>query len=118
MQAGGTPPQLSDQAKNTESGSPALWEFVQKNALDEFKGVKILAMYLHDASLLHFSGKQVKSLEDLKGLKVRGPTRFGRVFDGTTEPAKKLTAAGGVFDTLSAAKYDRWVKATDSVNKE
>lgn len=209
--------ELPFMAKNAESGSPALWEFVQKNALDEFKGVKILAMHLHDGSLLHFSGKQVKSLEDLKGLKVRGPTRIGaqfltalgatpvqmplpqvpesvskgvidgamvpwegvppiklqeiakyhtdtaagaprmsntifviamneakymglpadvkkvidansglewskqigRVFDGTTEPAKKLAAAaGGVFDTLSAAEYDRWVKATDSVNKE
>ena len=45
--------------------------------------------------------------------------QIGKVFDGTTEPAKKLAAdAGGVFDTLSPAEYDRWVKATDSVNKE
>jgi TRAP-type C4-dicarboxylate transport system substrate-binding protein len=209
--------ELPFMARNAESGSPALYEFVQKNSLDEFKGVKVLAMHLHDGALLHFSNKPVKSLEDLKGLKVRGPTRIGaqfltalgatpvqmplpqvpesvskgvidgamvpwegvppiklqeiaryhtdtaagaprmsntifviamneakylslpadvrkviddnsglewskaigRTFDGTTEPAKKLAAAaGGVFDTLTQAEYDRWVKATDSVNKE
>ena len=73
-------------AKNAESGSQALWEYVQKNSLDEFKGVKlILAMHLHDGSLLHFPSKAVKTLEDLKGLKVRAPTRIG---------AKLLTALG------------------------
>jgi len=209
--------ELPFMAKNSETGSPALWDFVQKNSLDEFKGVKLLAMHLHDGSLLHFAGKPVKTLEDLKGLKVRGPTRIGakfltalgavpvqmplpqvpesvskgvidgamvpwegvppiklqeiakfhtdtaagaprmsntifviamneakynslppdlrkvidansglewskqigKVFDGTTEPAKKLAAAaGGVFDTLTPAEYERWVKATDGVNKD
>ncbi|MFO1314437.1 MAG: TRAP transporter substrate-binding protein [Burkholderiales bacterium] len=209
--------ELPFMAKNAETGSPALYEFVQKNSMDEFKGVKILAMHLHDGSLLHFAGKPVKTLEDLKGLKVRGPTRIGakfltalgatpvqmplpqvpesvskgvidgamvpwegvppiklqeiakfhtdtaagaprmsntifviamneakynslpadvkkvidansgldwskqigKAFDGTTEPAKKLaTAAGGVFDTLTPAEYDRWVKQTEGVNKE
>jgi len=209
--------ELPFMAKNAETGSPALWDYVQKNAMDEFKGVKILAMHLHDGSLLHFASKPVKTLDDIKGLKVRGPTRIGakfltalgatpvqmplpqvpesvskgvidgamvpwegvppiklqeiakyhtdtaagaprmsntifiiamneakynslppdikkvidansglewskqigKIFDGTTEPAKKLaTAAGGVFETLSTAEYDRWVKATDGVNKE
>jgi TRAP-type C4-dicarboxylate transport system substrate-binding protein len=207
--------ELPFMARNAESGSPALYDYVQKNSLDEFKGVKILALHLHDGSLLHFSGKPVKTLEDVKGLKVRGPTRIGaqfltalgatpvqmplpqvpeavskgvidgamvpwegvppiklqeiakfhtdtaagaprmsntifviamneakyaslppdlkkviddnsglewskqigKVFDGTTEPAKKLAAAaGGVFDTLTPAEYDRWVKATEGVN--
>ncbi len=67
-------------ARNSESGSPAFYEYVQKNALDEFKGVKILALHLHDGSLLHFAKKQVNTLEDLKGLKVRGPTRIGTQF--------------------------------------
>jgi len=45
--------------------------------------------------------------------------QIGKVFDGTTEPAKKLAAAAnGVFDTLSQAEYDRWQKATEGVNKE
>jgi len=209
--------ELPFMARNAESGSPALWDFVQKNALDEFKGVKVLALHLHDGSLLHFKDKKVTNLDELKGLKVRAPTRIGtkfltaigavpvqmpvpqvteslskgvidgamvpwevapalklqevtkyhldtaagvprmsnsifviamneakynslppdlkkviddnsgllwskqigKVFDGTTEPAKKLAvAAGGVFDTLTATEYERWVKATEAVNKE
>jgi len=209
--------ELPFMARNAESGSPALWDFVQKNALDEFKGVKVLALHLHDGSLLHFKDKKVTNLDELKGLKVRAPTRIGtkfltaigavpvqmpvpqvteslskgvidgamvpwevapalklqevtkyhldtaagvprmsnsifviamneakynslppdlkkviddnsglgwskqigKVFDGTTAPGKKLaTDAGGVFDTLSQAEYDRWGKATEGVNKE
>ncbi len=209
--------ELPFMARNAETGSPALYDFVHRNAMDEFKGVKLLALHLHDGSLLHFSRKQVKTLEDLKGLKVRGPTRIGahvltalgatpvqmplpqvpesmskgvidgamvpwegvppiklqeiakyhtdtaagaprmsnsifviamnearynslppdlrkvidantglewskqigRVFDSTTEPGKKLAAAaGGVFDTLTPAEYERWVKATEGVNKD
>ncbi|MCC6197079.1 MAG: C4-dicarboxylate ABC transporter, partial [Burkholderiales bacterium] len=45
--------------------------------------------------------------------------QIGRAFDSTTEPGKKLAAAaGGVFDTLTPAEYDRWVKQTEGVNKE
>jgi TRAP-type C4-dicarboxylate transport system substrate-binding protein len=209
--------ELPFMAKNAETGSPALFEYVQKNALDEFRGVKVLAMHLHDGALLHFAKQPVKTMEDLKGLKVRGPTRIGakvltalgatpvqmplpqvpesvakgvidgamvpwegvppiklqeiakyhtdtaagmprmsntifviamneakyaslppdlkkvidantglewskqigRAFDSTTEPAKKMAAAvGGVFDTLTPAEYERWVKQTEGVNKE
>ena len=79
--------ELPFMAKSAESGSPALWEYVQKNALDEFRGVKILALHVHDGSLLHFTNKQVTNLDELKGLKVRAPTRIGTKF---------LTAIGAV----------------------
>jgi TRAP-type C4-dicarboxylate transport system substrate-binding protein len=209
--------ELPFMAKNAEVGSPAFWEYVQKNSLDEFKGVKLIAAHLHDGSLLHFSNKEVKNMDELKGLKVRAPTRIGtkfltalgavpvqmpvpqvteaiskgvidgtmvpwevvpaiklqevakyhldnppdrprmsnsifvvamnqakydslppdlkkvidansgletskmigKAFDSTTEPGKKVAAAaGGVFDTLSPAEYDRWLKATEVVIKE
>lgn len=67
-------------AKSAESGSPALWEYIQKNSLDEFKGVKLIAAHLHDGSLLHFTNKDVKTMDDLKGLKVRAPSRIGTKF--------------------------------------
>ena len=45
--------------------------------------------------------------------------QIGKVFDGTTEPAKKLARdAGGVFDTLTAAEYAKWEKAGEGVSKE
>ena len=73
--------------KTAESGSPALWDYIQKNALDEFKGVKLILTHVHDGAQFHFTTKDVKTLEDLKGLKVRAPTRIS---------SKVLTALGAV----------------------
>lgn len=70
-----------------EKGSPALWDYIQKNALDEFKGVKLIATHFHDMAPIHFGKKSVKTLEDLKGLKIRVPTRLA---------SKALTALGAV----------------------
>ena len=60
--------------------SEALWNSIQANSLDEFRGLKLLATHVHDGAHLHFTGKAVKSLEDLKGLKILAPTRLGSRF--------------------------------------
>ena len=72
--------ELPFMAKSAAAGSPALWEYIQKDAADEFKGVKLLAAHLHDGALFHFSHKRVTTMEDMKGLKVRAPTRLGTQF--------------------------------------
>jgi TRAP-type C4-dicarboxylate transport system substrate-binding protein len=68
--------ELPFMVKTGEKGSPALWEYVQKHSLDEFKGTKVILMHMHDGAVLHFSSKPVKVLADLKGLKIRAPTRI------------------------------------------
>ena len=73
--------------RSSKSGSPALWDYIQKNALDEYKGVKLLFTHLNDGNQLHLGSKQVKSLEDLKGLKIRGATRLS---------TKALAALGAI----------------------
>ena len=72
---------------SAEKGSPALWDYIQKNALDEFKGVKLIATHFHDLSPIHLGKRSVKTLEDLKGLKIRVPSRFS---------AKALAALGAL----------------------
>lgn len=61
---------------NAEDTSKAYWEYTQTHAKDEFKGVQVLALHVHGPGVIHTKDKQVKTVEDLKGLKVRGPTRF------------------------------------------
>ncbi len=63
--------------KNATTASPALWDYVQKNALDEFKGTKPIFMHMHDGAVFHFGKVGPKTLEELKGLKVRAPSRLG-----------------------------------------
>jgi TRAP-type C4-dicarboxylate transport system substrate-binding protein len=68
--------ELPFMAHTARAGSQALWAYVQKNALDEFKGVRLILMHVHDGSVIHTTSKPVKTLEDLKGLKLRAATRI------------------------------------------
>lgn len=64
----------------TRSGrgsSQAFWTYVNAHALDEYKGVKPLWLHTNDGSSFHLSAaKGVKTLDELKGLKIRAATRL------------------------------------------
>jgi TRAP-type C4-dicarboxylate transport system substrate-binding protein len=60
---------------NAEATSRAYWEYVQTLAVDEFKDVQVLALQVHGPGVIHTTDKPVKSVADLKGLKMRAPTR-------------------------------------------
>ncbi|MCR5868409.1 MAG: TRAP transporter substrate-binding protein [Aquincola tertiaricarbonis] len=60
---------------SASAGARASWDFYQKYATKEFPGVKPLMFSVHDEGYLHTRDKQIKSLADLKGLKLRAPTR-------------------------------------------
>jgi len=68
--------ELPFMTKTAKGSSRAFWEYLQKYSLDEFKGTKILLAHVHDGAELHFGKKNVVTLDDLKGLKVRAPTRI------------------------------------------
>jgi TRAP-type C4-dicarboxylate transport system substrate-binding protein len=91
MQLGGTPVQLYDQARdgvvdvvwtlpgNTAGRFPRVevfeWEYVQTMAPDEFKDTQLIALQVHGPGAIHTVDKPVKSVADMKGLKMRAPTR-------------------------------------------
>jgi TRAP-type C4-dicarboxylate transport system substrate-binding protein len=105
MQLGGTPVQLYDQARdgvvdvawtlqaytaklaklevfelpfmmtNAEATSRASWDYAQKYLAEEFKDVKLLAVHVHGPGNIYTKAKAVTTMADLKGLKVRAPTR-------------------------------------------
>lgn len=60
---------------NAEATSKAYWEYFQTVAPDEFKETHVIALQVHGPGMFHTVGKQVKTAADLKGMKVRGPTR-------------------------------------------
>ena len=60
---------------NAEATSKAYWEYVQTLAADEFKDVQVIALQVHGPGVIHTVDKPVKTVADLKGLKVRAPTR-------------------------------------------
>lgn len=58
-----------------EATSKALWAYTHAHALDEFNGVRLLAMNTHGPGTFHVKHRALQSLDDLRGLKLRGPTR-------------------------------------------
>src|SRR5512140_1525110 len=60
---------------NAEATSKAYWEFVQTMASDEFKDTHLIALQVHGPGVIHTADKPVKSVADMKGLKMRAPTR-------------------------------------------
>ncbi len=77
--------ELPFMAVNAKQGSQALWEYVQKNALDEYKGIKPIFMHTTEGYVLH-SSKPIHKLEDMKGKKIRTATRIS---------ARMMAAMGG-----------------------
>ena len=60
---------------NAEATSKAFWDYVQTMAPDEFKDTHVLALHVHGPGMFHSKDKLIKTPADLKGMKVRGPTR-------------------------------------------
>lgn len=60
---------------NAGAGSRALWEMYKDGTLaSDYAGFKVLALFVHHGGLIHTVNKPVKSLEDLKGLRLRTPS--------------------------------------------
>lgn len=101
--------ELPFMTNSAEVGASAAWEYLQKNATKEFPGTKILATWVHDEGYVHTASKQIKSLDDFKGLKMRAPTRQ------TNKLLAKLGATpvgmpvSGVADALSKGTIDGYV---------
>ncbi len=57
------------------ANAKAAQEFAETAAKDDFKDVHPLAVWAHDHALIHTS-RPIKAMHDLKGLKLRPPTRL------------------------------------------
>ena len=56
---------------SAEAGSQATWEWYAKNVgAKEFNDVKLITLWIHGPGLVH-TKKEIKTLEDLKGVKLR-----------------------------------------------
>lgn len=139
MSLGGTPPQLVDQVTDGvvdlvwtvigytpgrfpstetfelpffmttgEATSKAIHEYCEKRCAEEFSGMKVLAWHTHGPGLFH-SKNPIASLDDMKGVKIRGGSRvinsllekLGATPVGMPVPAVSEALSKGVIDATT-----------------
>jgi TRAP-type C4-dicarboxylate transport system substrate-binding protein len=91
---------------NAEATSRAAWEYYDKYDRDEFKDTHILAVQVHGPGNIYTTNKQIKTMADFKGLKLRAPTRLtnkmlammGATPVGMPVPAVPEALSKGVID--------------------
>src|SRR5262245_6209523 len=93
-------------ASNGEKNSQAGWEFYEKHLKDEFKDVKIISINTHGPSVIHAKGNGVRKLEDMKGLKLRGPSRIVNKLLETLGATPVGLPVTGMADALSKGVID------------
>ncbi|HEX4894981.1 MAG TPA: TRAP transporter substrate-binding protein [Solimonas sp.] len=92
--------------KDAEGTSRAAWEFFTTQMPDEFKGTHTLAFHTHGRGLLHTKDKLIKSPSDLRGMKLRGPTRMATRLLGQAGATPVGMPLPAIPDALSKGTVD------------
>ncbi len=92
--------------QNPEATSKALWDYVGQYASAEFKDVKPLAFHVHGDGVFHMTNKPVRTAADLKGLKLRAPTRMTNKFMAVLGATPVSMPVPQVGDALSKGVID------------
>ncbi|MFZ3582078.1 TRAP transporter substrate-binding protein [Loktanella sp. DJP18] len=61
--------------KSGEEASEAAWHYTQAHLMDDFADVHLIAAHMHGPGIIHKTGPGVTAIEDLAGVKLRGPSR-------------------------------------------
>jgi TRAP-type transport system periplasmic protein len=94
---------------NAEATSRAYWEYFQTQCPDEFKETQVIALQVHGPGMFHSATKQIKSVADLKGMKVRGPTRQVTKLLGSVGATPVGMPLPGIPDALSKGTIEACV---------
>jgi TRAP-type C4-dicarboxylate transport system substrate-binding protein len=92
--------------QSPEATSRALWEYTQAHSQAEFKDVKPLAFHVHGDGVFHMASKPVRSMADLRGLKLRAPTRLTNKFIAMLGATPVSMPVPQVGDALSKGVID------------
>jgi len=66
--------ELPFQVPSAKVGSRVVWELYEKKYFaKEYPGVKVLSLWVHSPGHVHMTKKLAKTLEDVKGLRLRSP---------------------------------------------
>ena len=65
--------ELPIQIPSAKVGSRVIWGLYDKYLKQEYSGVKLLTLWVHDPGHIHMTKRPVRTLDDIKGLRLRSP---------------------------------------------
>ncbi|MDM4767325.1 TRAP transporter substrate-binding protein [Pelomonas sp. SE-A7] len=98
--------ELPFMTNSAEAAARAAWDYYGKYASKEFTGLKPLMFSTHDEGYLHSREKQIKSMADLKGMKLRAPTRQTNKLLASLGATPVSMPLPGVADAVSKGTID------------
>lgn len=91
---------------NPEATSKALWDYTRQYSAQEFKDVHPLAFHVHGDGVFHMMSKPIRTMADLRGLKLRAPTRMTNKFIAMLGGTPVSMPVPQVADALSKGVID------------
>jgi TRAP-type C4-dicarboxylate transport system substrate-binding protein len=101
--------ELPFMSASAEATSQAAWEYFDKHARKEFPGIHMLVVNVHDNGFVHARERQVKTMADFKGLKVRAPTRQTNKLLGALGATPVAMPLPALADALSKGVVDGYL---------
>ena len=92
--------------QSPEATSKAVWDYVEQYAKPEVKDVKALAFHVHGDGVFHMVNKPIRTAADLKGVKLRAPTRATNKFIAMLGATPVSMPVPQVGDALSKGVID------------
>lgn len=92
---------------NALAGSRALWRLYSDGTLaGEYKDYKVLALFVHNPGLIHTAAKRVVTLADLKGLRLRAPSKTAAAALEYVGAVPVVLQVNEVMDAVKTGKID------------
>src|SRR6185436_5963874 len=115
--------ELPFMSATAEATSQAAWEYYDKYARKEFPGIHMLVVNVHDNGYVHTREKQVRTMADFKGLKMRAPTRQTNKLLGALGDALSKGVVDGyllpweVIPSIKAHELTKYESETDPASR-
>ena len=101
--------ELPFMSSSAEATSRAAWDYYSQFAKTEFPGVKAIAVNVHDNGYVHSTTKQVRTMADFKGQKMRAPTRQTNKMLGALGATPVAMPLPALADALSKGVVDGYL---------
>lgn len=102
-------------AESAESASKALWAMLAGALAEDWKEFKVVALHCHNPGLFHTRAKPLKTIEDVKGLRMRAPNPSTQALLAHLGATPVGMPPGQVYENLEKGVIDGAVFPWDAI---